>query len=145
MSINSNNEKAFTLVELLLSVSILSIIYSYSFSNLNKLHTKLNQRFYLLKIKNFVELAQSKSFHKENINILVYENEIRMLANSTLKHILKIPRKYKISLPNTKNNIIRFYLSGIQSPFSIDLISMFYRCSLTTSLRGRIKSVCSKI
>lgn len=145
MFIKLNKIRAFSLIEVILSISILAILYSYSFNQLHSLYYKLNQRLYLSKIKYLIELSQAKSFHGKKISVLIDKNIMKMFANNILEKTLIISKKYQITHENIKDNIIDFYPSGVQTPFTIELKSKFYNCILITSLRGRIRSECNKV
>lgn len=142
--ITINTENGFSILEILFLISISSILALSFAGNLSKTYQKFLIRRYLIKTESIIENAQFISRLNVDTNIVVNEDELLLQKkdNLNLLRSIKLPNKLKYKLKNTSNNIFSFYKSGVQTPFSLSILSKDITCDLSISLRGRIKGEC---
>ncbi len=130
---------AFSLVELLIIISILGIIWGSANLSSNLLKNSINQNSKIRQLKLALEeqITYANIF-KQRIQINTEDLTLKILGN---KFINEIQLVSPLKIESNENQLI-FHPKQVCSPASINYINLTNECSLIISLRCRIRIQC---
>jgi prepilin-type N-terminal cleavage/methylation domain-containing protein len=112
MSVRANNERGFTLVELLCTISILGLLVSLAIPNLSSIISKATYTQIKYQISSQLEDAQLLAMSKEQSVVVQFTNQqIITTANHKNYQVTSLPEGIKI-ISNYKNHKVTFQESG---------------------------------
>jgi prepilin-type N-terminal cleavage/methylation domain-containing protein len=137
----SSKHKGLSLLEILLVISIVSIMLSVSIPSFGLKNQKLKLK--AQEIKSFIEEASSRSFYKSEKNkIQLVENSLFLIDKENGNIIKSYILDNDYSIINETANEFHISPKGTISPFSFEIIDRTYSCKLSTSLFQRVSIYC---
>jgi len=136
-------QKGTSILELLLVLSITSILIAASTVSISALRDPLAVQFEANRLRLFLERAYTHAVSNEMPNaVSIGGDNVILSSDGSIISTYKVNRRVIFGPPEWLHKPIRFYPTLSASPATITLSTNSYTCSVTLSLRGRTRVVC---